>query len=290
MAAIKVENLKKYFGEKKAVDGVSFEVSEGEIFSFLGPNGAGKTTTIRCMMDFIRPTEGSISLLGRDSQKDSVEIKKHVGYLSGEVRLYDRWSGRDHIEFFKKIVGDGNSADALVDRLGFDPSVRTSTLSSGNRQKLGIILALMANPKIIILDEPTTGLDPLLQHAVYQILSEARNNGATIFMSSHNLSDVERISDRVGIIRAGKMVATESITSLKKKHLYTAHVTFKKKVSKQEIEEPGLEVVAELPTGFDIKVTEDLDRLVKKLAKFHIEDIEIEHAGLEEIFLKYYEK
>lgn len=290
MAAISVKGLKKYFGEKKAVDGISFEVSEGEIFSFLGPNGAGKTTTIRCMMDFIRPTEGSISLLGRDAQKDSVEIKKQLGYLSGEVRLYDRWTGRDHIEFFKKIVGDGNSADALVDRLGFDPSVRTSTLSSGNRQKLGIILALMANPKIIILDEPTTGLDPLLQHAVYQILSEARHNGATIFMSSHNLSDVERISDRVGIIRAGKMVATESITSLKKKHLYTAHVTFKKKVSKQEIEEPGLEVVSELPTGFDIKVTEDLDRLVKKMAKFHIEDIEIEHAGLEEIFLKYYEK
>lgn len=290
MAAIRVRNLKKYFKEKKAVDGISFEVTEGEIFSFLGPNGAGKTTTIRCMMDFIRPSEGSIEILGLDAQKKSLEIKKELGYLSAEVRLCDSWTGREHIDFFKKIIGDGNSADALVERLGFDPTVKARTLSSGNRQKLGIILALMSNPQVIILDEPTTGLDPLLQHTVYEILNESRKNGATIFMSSHNLSDVERISDRVGIIRAGKMVATESIASLKKKHLYTAHVTFKKKVSKQEIEEPGLEVVAELPTGFDIKVTEDLDRLVKKLAQFHIEDVEIEHAGLEEIFLKYYEK
>ncbi len=290
MSAISVKNLKKHFGEKKAVDGISFDVAEGEVFSFLGPNGAGKTTTIRCMMDFIRPSDGEVQILGMDAEKDSVAIKKQLGFLSAEVRLYERWTGKEHIDFFKKIVGDGNSADDLVSRLDFDPTVRAFALSSGNRQKLGIILALMANPKVIILDEPTTGLDPLLQHTVYQILSDARKNGATIFMSSHNLSDVERISDRVGIIRAGKMVATESIASLRKKHLYTAHVTFKNKVARKEIEEPGLEIASELPTGFDIRVTEDLDRLVKKLSKFSIQDIEIEHAGLEEIFLKYYEK
>jgi ABC-2 type transport system ATP-binding protein len=288
--AIQVKNLKKHFGKTKAVDGVTFDVAKGEIFSFLGPNGAGKTTTIRCMMDFIRPSEGSVTILGRDAQKDSLELKKIIGYLSGEVRLNDKWTGNDHINFFKKIVGKQNSADTLVEKLQFNPKTKTRALSSGNRQKLGVILALMANPSVIILDEPTTGLDPLLQHTVYELLTDARKNGATIFMSSHNLADVERMSDRVGIIRAGKMVGIESIVSLRKKRLYSVHITFKEKVNKEDLHGNGIEVIGDALHGFDLKVSSDLDILVKRIAKFSVQDIEVEHAGLEEIFMKYYQK
>jgi len=210
MSVIKVNSLKKYFGKTKAIDDISFNVEKGEIFGFLGPNGAGKTTTIRTMMDFIRPTGGEIKILGLDAQKDTVELKKKIGYLSGELRLYKKWTGQDHINFVKNLHGDGDIAENIAKRFGFDPSLKVKSLSSGNRQKLAIVMAFMSKPEVLIMDEPTNALDPLLQNEMYELIEEVAEKGTTVFMSSHNLSEVDRVCSRVGIIKEGKMVTTES--------------------------------------------------------------------------------
>ena len=203
MNAIEVKNLKKHFGKIKAIDGIDFSVEKGEIYGFLGPNGAGKTTTIRCLMDFIRPTEGSITILGKDAQKHSVELNKKIGYLSGQVHLYDKWTGQQHIDFIKATNGTEDIAEKLIKRFDFDPAMKTKKLSSGNRQKLGIIMAFMTKPELLICDEPTNALDPLLQHEVYELLKEARDGGATVFMSSHNLPEVEKVFGKLRIKACG---------------------------------------------------------------------------------------
>lgn len=217
MNVIEVKNFTKYFGKTKAVNDISFSVQKGEIFGFLGPNGAGKTTTIRSMMDFIRPTGGHIAILGLDAQKNSVELKRKVGYLSGELRLYKKWTGQDHIDFVKNLHGGEVIAKEISERFDFDPSLKVKSLSSGNRQKLGIVMAFMTQPELLIMDEPTNALDPLLQNEMYELIEEVTQNGTTVFMSSHNLAEVDRVCSRVAIIKEGKIVATESIKNLKKK-------------------------------------------------------------------------
>lgn len=288
MQAIRVEELRKEFGKVKAVDGVSFEVEEGEVFGFLGPNGAGKTTTIRCMMDFIRPTNGTITILGKDAQKKGVALKEQIGYLSGYVRLVDKWTGRDHINYCSALDGNKNSANALAERLEFDPTIKTKKLSSGNRQKMGLILALMGEPKVLIFDEPTNALDPLLQNTVYELLKEAQQRGTTVFMSSHNLAEVEKVCTRVGIIRKGKMVATESISSLKQKRLYSVRIAFSASVKWSELAADGVEVVEQLTNGFLLNVKGEISPLLKKVEQLPLADIEITHGNLEDIFLEHY--
>jgi len=289
MSAIKVENLKKHFGEVKAVDGISFEVEKGEIFGFLGPNGAGKTTTIRCMMDFLRPTEGTITILGKDAQKEGVALKEELGYLSGYVQLIDKWTGQEHIDFFRSLDGNKNVAHELAERLNYDTQMKSKKLSSGNRQKLGIILALMGEPKVLIFDEPTNALDPLLQNTVYELLDEASKKGTTIFMSSHNLAEVEKVCSLVGIIRDGKMEAIESIASLKKKRLYTVTVHFEQEVKKSVLEEKGIKVIDELKKGFVLNAKGDINPLLAALHELNVADIEITHGSLQDIFLEHYQ-
>lgn len=208
---IKVNNLKKYFGKVRAVDGVSFEVKAGEIMGFLGPNGAGKTTTISCMMDFLRPDAGSITILDQDAQQNSTQLKREIGFLPSDVDLYENWTGQEHIKFIEAARGLSSFDEELIDRLSFDPSKKASKLSSGNRQKLGLILALMHKPKVLIMDEPTNGLDPILQQTIYKTLESFADSGAAIFMSSHNLHEVERLCDRVAIIKRGKLMAVEEV-------------------------------------------------------------------------------
>lgn len=289
MDSIKINGLKKYFGKTKAVDGISLTIQPGEIFGFLGPNGAGKTTTIRCIMDFLRPTEGTIDILGLDAQRDSVKLKKKIGYLSGTVRLYDKWSGKVHIQFIRSFHHDQDKADELVDRLNFDPSIETHHLSSGNRQKLGIIMAFMTNPEILILDEPTNALDPLLQTVVYDLLNESIKYGATVFMSSHNLSEVDRICTRVGIIRNGKMISVETIKNLKEKRVHIIHATFSDTFNIQEFLIPNIDLIKEYPDGFVVNVKGDLNTILQLMSRHHIKDLSIDHAPLEDIFLEYYE-
>jgi ABC-2 type transport system ATP-binding protein len=289
MSAIEVKNLQKHFGDTRAIDGISFSVEPGEIFGFLGPNGAGKTTTIRCLMDFIRPTAGSISILGLDAQKDTVALKKKIGFLSGLVHLYDKWTGQDHIDFVGQLNGGHDVAVQLIKKFDFNPVVKAKNLSSGNRQKLGIILSFMTEPQLLILDEPTNALDPLLQNEVYELLKEVTKNGTTVFMSSHNLSEVDRICHRVGIIRQGKMVATESINSLKSKRMHIIHVSFSDHFTKQEFLAEGIQVAQEFSDGLAFNVKGDINPLIKKISQHTVKDLHIEHAPLEDIFLEFYE-
>lgn len=288
MLAVEVKNLTKHFGKTKAVDGISFSVEKGEVFGFLGPNGAGKTTTIRCMMDFIRPTSGEVSLLGKNAHTSSVEIKKRIGYLSGYVRLYDKWTGQEHIDFAKKLNGISDGSNELIERFGFNPTIKTKELSSGNRQKLGLILAFMNTPELIIMDEPTNALDPLLQNTVYELLDEAKKRGTTIFMSSHNLSEVDRVCTNVCIIKQGKVVATESINNLKKMRMYSVHAHFGKDVAPETFIHIGAEIIERRNDFLTMKVKGDIEPIIHALAKLPLRDLKIEHATLEDIFIEYY--
>ena len=289
MNAIEVSNLKKYFGKTHAVDDVSFSVEKGEIFGFLGPNGAGKTTTIRCLMNFLKPTAGKIKILGADAQRNSTEIKNKIGFLSGDVRLYDGWTGEDHIKFLEKLRHRKSVASELISKLNFNPRLKFKALSSGNKQKLGLILSLMFEPELMIMDEPTLGLDPLLQNTIYEILESLREKGTTVFMSSHNLAEVDRVCDRVGIIKEGKIVATESIASLKEKRMHAVRVHFASGYSKDDFNFDGIEVQQEIPNGLVIGVKGDINPIIKKLANYQLKELEITHASLEEIFLEFYD-
>ncbi len=290
MPVIEVKNLKKHFGQVKAVDGIDISVEKGEIFGFLGPNGAGKTTAIRTMMDFIRPTSGEIKILNRDAQTDSTELKKDIGYLPGNVRLYDSWTGREHIDFFRSFGGKRAAADELSKKLDFETKIKFKNLSSGNKQKLGVILALMKEPKILILDEPTVSLDPLLQNSVHELLREYQKKGTTIFISSHNLSEVDRICNRVGIIKSGKMIAIEDIRELKEKRMHTIEVYFTDGAKNSDFKIPQVQSIREVGGGLVIDAKGDINPILKKLSECKIKDIEISHATLEEIFLEFYQK
>jgi len=290
MCAIHVKNLKKYFGETRAVDGISFEIKEGEIFGYLGPNGAGKTTTIRCMMDFLRPDEGMIEILGLDAQAQSAKLKQEIGFLSEEDNLYQDWTGHEHINLIKRIRGGKTRESELITKLDFDPNKKVKTLSSGNKQKLGLILALMHQPKVLILDEPTKGLDPLLQHTVHEILqTEVKERNTSIFMSSHNLSEVEKTCDRVCVLKAGKVVAIESISDIKKKKLYTIYIYFDGEVpERKKLAALDVEIIKELSNGLVLSVRGEIKPVLAKLSKLNLKDLEITHASLEEVFMEFY--
>lgn len=290
MNAIEIKGLKKYFGKTKAVDGVTFSVKKGETFGFLGPNGAGKTTTIRCLMDFIRPTEGEILILGKGAQKDSVWLKERIGYLPGNVKLNKGWTGKDHIKFVEGIRGKSERAYEIAEKLDLNLNKKFGTLSSGNKQKLGIVLALMHQPEVLVMDEPTVGLDPLLQNTIYEMLAELKAKGTTILISSHNLPEVERVCDRVGIIKAGKMVAVETLKELEGKRLHKIEVRFNDNFKKSDFEFDGVEKVEEVSGGLVLTVGGDVNPVLKKIATHKIADIEISHASLEEVFLKFYER
>lgn len=296
MNAIEIKDLKKHFPATlksppvKAVDGVSFEIKKGETFGFLGPNGAGKTTTIRCLMNFLHPNSGKIIILGKDSNKDSVYLKSKIGYLPGNVRLNNGWTGEEHIRFVESVRGKSDNARDLAKKFDLDTSKKFKNLSSGNKQKLGLVLALMSEPEIIIMDEPTVGLDPLLQSLIYEVLEGLRKKGVTILISSHNLNEVERLCDRVGIIRAGQMVAVEPVGQLEGKRLHKIEVRFADSFKKSEFDISGVEKIEEIPGGLIITSGGDLNKLISVISKHKVVDLEITHASLEEIFLKFYEK
>lgn len=291
MSTIKVNNLTKCYGKVKAVDGISFEVKKGEIYGFLGPNGAGKTTTIRCMMDFLRPDSGVIKILGKNAQLRSVEIKKSVGFLPGEVHLYENWTGWDHINFIRGVRGEKDRAEELIEKLLFNPNRKFKKLSSGNKQKLGLILALMHDPEILILDEPTTALDPLLQRTVHEILRERAKSGVTVFFSSHNLPEVEKNCNKVCILREGKVVGIENVHELKKKRLYTLEAHFKNVIPENELSKFNgdyVEVLDVFDNGVTLNVKGNINPVIKLLNKYEVTDLEIEHADLENILFEFY--
>jgi len=216
-ALIQMENLTKVYGDATpALDSLNLTVNRGEIFGYLGPNGAGKTTTIRLLLDLIRPTQGRASIFGLDVKADSVEIRKRIGFLPGELNLWDRLTAREIVNYLGNLRGGVDNAyvKQLAERLSFDMSKRMRTYSTGNKRKLGLILALMHKPDLLILDEPSSGLDPLMQQTFNQLMLEAKANGQTVFLSSHVLNEVQAICDRVGILRAGKLQAVETVERL----------------------------------------------------------------------------
>jgi ABC-2 type transport system ATP-binding protein len=202
---LKAEQLTKFYGEARGVVDLDFSVEAGEVFGFLGPNGAGKTTTIRIVLDLIRPTRGRLSVFGLDSTRDSVEIRRRIGYLPGDLRLYERLTPRELLQFFSHLRGLAGLArgELLAERLDLDLDRRIKELSRGNRQKVGLVQAFMHEPDLIVLDEPTNGLDPLVQETFYELVGEVTAAGGTVFLSSHALAEVQHVADRVALIRAG---------------------------------------------------------------------------------------
>ena len=227
-AAILLERMTKRYGRHRGVAGLDLEVAPGCVFGFLGPNGAGKTTTIRVLLDLIRPTSGAALVLGLDSRRHSMAIRQRSGYLPGELSLYGRLTGDETLRYFANLRGgvDPGAVHALCERLDFDPGKKVAELSTGNRRKLGLIQALMHRPELLILDEPTAGLDPLVQHEFYHLVEEAREAGQTVFLSSHNLPEVQRVCDRVAFVREGTLLAVEDVADLTGRAVRELDVTF----------------------------------------------------------------
>lgn len=289
MSTIEIKNLKKHFGGVKAVDGIDISVDAGEIFGFLGPNGAGKTTTIRCLMDFIRPTSGSVKLFGVEStNSDYHQTRDKVGYLIPGSNLVESWNGADHFSYKESLYGKSKNLAELIKRFDFNQKPKVKTLSTGNRQKLGLILALMNEPKLLVMDEPTAGLDPILQEEFYKILRELSSAGVTVFMSSHNLAEVEKVCSRVAMIKTGKIVAIQKISDMEGKKIHTVRITFDQKVDDNQIFDKNTEIVERIPDGYILNVKHEIDPFIKKIAKLNIATLSISQANLEEIFMEFY--
>ncbi len=290
---IVTEALTKSYGSRRGVVDLTFSVAPGEVFGYLGPNGAGKTTTIRTLLDLIRPTSGRASVFGLDSHRDAVRIHARVGYLPGEFSLYDHMTGAEYLTYLASLRGGVPAARIveLAERLDVDLSARIGTLSHGNRQKVGLIQAFMHRPELLVLDEPTQGLDPLIQHEFYRLIEETRAEGRTVFLSSHVMPEVERVCDRVGIIREGRLVAVEDIGELRAKELRTLEIRFAEPVPAEAF--AGVPGVREVELAGDlarVTVSGPMDALIKRIATFEVVDLTSHEPSLEEIFLAFYGK
>jgi ABC-2 type transport system ATP-binding protein len=288
---IEIEKLRKFYrGKYCGVDGVDLTVCQGEVFGFLGPNGAGKTTTIRILLDLIRADSGRATVFGLDVHRDSPEIRRRTGYLPGELGLYDSVVARELVDYFGALRGsvDAGIVRNLTDRLGIDLSRRVREYSKGNKQKLGILLAFFFDPELVILDEPTSSLDPLLQNEFYEFLAEESHKGRTVFMSSHVLSEVERVCDRVGIIRAGKIVAVERIETLKAKMGEIVTVEFDERFDVGDFEMPGVSRMDVDGRTLTLHVVANHDGVLKALSRYKIRRFLATEYSLEDLFLEYY--
>jgi beta-exotoxin I transport system ATP-binding protein len=287
---IRAEQLTKNYGQNRGIVDVDFAVEAGEVFGYLGPNGAGKSTTIRLLLDLIRPSSGRLTLFGLDSRRDSVAIRKRLGYLPGDLRLYERMTGADLIDYFGHLRGlDGTDrGEKLADRLDLDLGRQIKELSRGNRQKVGIVQAFMHEPDLLVLDEPTSGLDPLVQETFYELVGEATARGGTVFLSSHVLSEVQHMADRVGLIREGRLDLVDSVENLRSAFTHVEATfdapppaaTFDEVLGVRKVEQDG-NVVRFAFEG-------DIDPLLKALARFHVKALDVREADLEDVFLARY--
>ena len=290
-AAIRTERLTKTYGKNRGIRDVDLEVSEGEVFGFLGPNGAGKTTTIRTLLGFMRPTGGRAEVFGLDTRRESVEVRARVGNLPGEFALEDRTTGEGLLRFFARLrgVGDLGYARELAERFGADLHRPMRRLSRGNKQKIGLIQAMFHRPPLLILDEPTGGLDPLVQEEFLDVVGETKAEGRTVFFSSHVLSEVERVCDRVGIIRGGELVDVEPTHRLVDKAFRNVTLTFDGPVDPKPFRAlPGVEDLKAEGPRVSLTLYSEPDALVKLAARHRLVGLEYERPSLEEIFLTYY--
>ena len=289
MEAIKLKNLHKSFGKTKALSGIFLTIKQGEIFGFLGPNGAGKTTTLSIIMDFLKPTSGNVFLFGKDANKNADQLKKDIGYISADAHFYENLTAREHFKLINDLRGKSSNLTELLQDFDFNPNKKARELSTGNRQKLAIIMALMHSPKILVMDEPTRGLDPIYQNVFYKWLLKLNKEGSTIFMSSHNLFEVENICTSIAIIKKGKVVALEDIKTLHEKKMHIVEMELLEKINMKMFNDSLFEIVEDAYPRLKLKVSGDINRFLDLLAKIKVRDLLITHASLEEIFLEYYE-
>jgi len=290
---IETKGLSVYYGRHRGILDVDLRVEKGEVFGFLGPNGSGKTTTQRVLMDIIRPTAGEASMFGKDCQKESVAARERVGYLPGELSLYDNMKASQFFKMYfslQKSNTDPKYWQMLADRLELDTSRKIRELSRGNKQKVGVVAAFMNKPDLLILDEPTTGLDPLVQQTVMEQVQEANQAGATVFFSSHILSEVEIVCDRVGIIRDGQLVTTERVQDLTTQQFKRVRFEFATMPPANAFTQGGVTETARDEHGVTLEISENLGKVMETAVRFGITDIETIPVNLEEIFLTYYGK
>jgi ABC-2 type transport system ATP-binding protein len=293
-AVIKLENVHKFYGKVHALQGLNLTVRSGEVFGFLGPNGAGKTTTIRCMLDLIRPNRGSIEILGIDPQKHPQQVKAKVGYLPGDLTLEGDFTPRKFLKYLRRLRGEGRSWDdllVLADRLELTLDQKIETLSHGNRQKVGLLSCFIGQVPLMMLDEPTLGLDPLMQQEVLNIIREEADRGTTIFFSSHILSEVQKIADRVGIIRKGALVEIAQTDALLNRALTQVTVQFSAPVPESSFDHlVNIKIlrIDDESKSYTLEASGEMDGLIKTLAAFPVRDLAIHRPSLEEVFLKYY--
>ena len=288
---IRTERLTKSYGTERGIVDVDLTVRAGEIFGFLGPNGAGKTTTIRLLLDLIRPTAGRVEVFGLDPRRSGVEVRRRIGYLPGDLRLYERMTVRELLRYFgglRGVAGIGDGA-VLAERLDLELDRPVGALSKGNRQKAGIVQALMHRPALLVLDEPTAGLDPLVQQTFAELLRETAADGRTVFLSSHMLSEVQESADRVGLIREGRLELVETVETLRARALTHVEATF--------AEPPAREAFARIDGVHELErrgpvvrfsVDGPIDPLVKALARYRVLALDSHEADLEDVFLALY--
>jgi ABC-2 type transport system ATP-binding protein len=291
-AAIETYKLTKWYGHRsRGIVDVDLVVETGQIFGFLGPNGAGKSTTIRLLLDLIRPTSGTARVLGLDVHRDRLAIDRRVSYVPGELSLYGDLTGRQLLTYLANLQGGIDVAyrDTLIERLELDPGKKIKSLSRGNKQKVGLVAAFMIRPEILVLDEPTSGLDPFVQLEFEHLCEEARGEGRTVFISSHQLPEVEHLCDRVGIIREGRLLAVESIAALKARALRRLEIDFAEPVTAEAFANlPGIRDLTIEDSILRCSVMGSLDALVKAAARYQVTNVRSIETSLEEIFLAYY--
>ncbi|MEZ5378701.1 MAG: ABC transporter ATP-binding protein [Acidimicrobiales bacterium] len=290
-AAIVTHQLTKRYGDVLAVDALDLEVHRGEVFGFLGPNGAGKSTTIRCLLDLARPTSGRAEILGFDSRTDAIDVHRNVGYLPGDLALYDKLTGGEVLEYLANLRGGVDPAKVveLAKRFDADLSRRCGTYSSGNRQKIGLIQAFMHEPPVVILDEPTTGLDPLVQQSLHELIESVRDEGRTVFLSSHTLSEVERVADRVAIIRHGALVVVSSISELKARAVRRLDFEFARPLDPELLRRvDGVREVTGGGLRWSVAYEGSVGAVLAVATSVGVVSLRSRDADLEEIFLDYY--
>lgn len=291
MAVIELHGLTKDYGRGRGVFDLTFRVEKGEVFGFLGPNGAGKTTAIRQLMGFIRPDAGGCSIGGLDCSRQTADIQRSLGYLPGEIALMDEMTGTDFLSFIAEIKGvrDLSRAKALLNRFELDPSGSIRRMSKGMKQKLGIVCAFMADPAVLLLDEPTSGLDPLMQHVFIELILEEKARGKTVLLSSHMFEEVERTCDRVGILKAGHLVAIETVAALKesRRRVYTVTLATVEAAASFAAE-PALTVDAVQGRLVTVAVQGEIVPLITAMARHPVTNLETATQRLEDIFLEFY--
>ncbi len=290
---IETRDLTVYYGTHRGILDVNLSVEKGEVFGFLGPNGAGKTTTQRVLLDVFPPTRGQATIFGKDCQNDGVDIRQHIGYLPGELALYANMNAADFFKMYEYLRRDKKTNGywkELADRLDLDTSRKISQFSRGNKQKVGVVAAFMNKADLLILDEPTGGLDPLVQKTVLEMVREAKADGRTVFFSSHILSEVQAVCDRVGIIRDGQLVAIQRVEDLFAQRMNRLTLIFEGPPPEGEFNFDGVTELEKTRQSITLEVRENLPLVLAAASQHDVKDIETHNISLEEIFLTYYSK